>query len=117
MACSWPQLVDLVDLFSLELAEYAIDAGFYISFNGISTFPKSNLVREVLKITPRDKILLETDAPFLSPVPLRGKPNLPGNVSIVGEFLADFLEISPEEFSQQTRSNTLNLFSQIPYEC
>ncbi len=102
---------------SLALAEYALDAGFYISFNGIATFPKSELVREVLKMVPIEKILLETDAPFLSPVPVRGRTNVPGNVGIIGTHLAEFLGIPAKEFAIQTKLNTLTLFSQITYEC
>ena len=101
---------------SPALAEYALKAGFYISFNGIATFPKSTLVRDILKITPLDRILLETDSPFLSPIPLRGQTNLPINVGLVGKFLADFLQISAEEFAEQTKSNTLTLFSRITHE-
>ncbi len=98
---------------SLDQAKYMLDAGFYLSFNGICTYPQANPVREVLNYTPKDRILLETDAPFLSPVPFRGKPNTPGNVSIVGEFVAGFLNIPVERFAEMILQNTLTLFSGI----
>ncbi|PCI30016.1 MAG: hydrolase TatD [SAR324 cluster bacterium] len=101
---------------SLELAKYALDAGFYISFNGIATFPKSQAIREVLQYVPQDRILLETDAPYLTPVPLRGRPNTPAHVSLVGKFIADFLQIPAEELASQTLQNTLTLFPRITYE-
>lgn len=101
---------------TLELARYVLDAGFYISFNGICTFPNADSVRQVLKYTPLDRVLLETDAPFLSPEPLRSKPNIPGNVAIIGKYVADFLKIPLEEFSKQILKNTLSLFSRISYE-
>lgn len=99
-----------------DQARYLLDAGFYLSFNGISTYSQAEEVREVLGFVPRDRILLETDSPYLSPVPMRGKPNVPGNVAIVGEFVADFLELQPDRFSQLILENTLTLFNRIPYE-
>ncbi|MCP4752461.1 MAG: TatD family hydrolase [Proteobacteria bacterium] len=101
---------------TLELAKYVLDAGFYLSFNGICTFPQADSVRRVLKYTPRDRILLETDAPYLSPVPYRGKPNIPGHVSIIGEYIADFLKMPIERFSELVFQNTITLFPRISYE-
>ncbi|NQU63465.1 MAG: TatD family hydrolase [SAR324 cluster bacterium] len=101
---------------TVEQARYLLDFGFYLSFNGISTYPKAGQVRDVLKYTPKDRILLETDAPYLSPVPLRGKPNVPGNVSIVGRFVAEFLKLSPDYLAQLVLQNTLTLFPRIKYE-
>lgn len=100
----------------IEQARYLLDFGMYLSFNGISTYPQAEEVREVLAYTPLDRILLETDSPYLSPVPLRGKPNTPGNVTIVGEYIADFLGQSPDSLAQQTLENTLRLFNRIQYE-
>jgi TatD DNase family protein len=99
-----------------EQARFVLDYGFLLSFNGICTFPQSESVREVLKFTPLDRLLLETDSPYLSPVPFRGKPNLPGRVAIVGEYIANYLGISVEQLSQQVLDNTKMLFSRIDYE-
>lgn len=101
---------------TVEQARYLLDFGFYLSFNGISTYPKAGQVRDVLNYTPHERILLETDAPYLSPAPLRGKPNVPGNVSIVGQFVAEFLELSPDYLAQLVLQNTLTLFPRIKYE-
>lgn len=101
---------------SMKLAEFALKSGFYISFNGISTFPKSREVKEVLKETPLDRILLETDAPYLAPVPHRGKPNTPKYVPVVGHFISEFLDIPVEEFSKITLQNTKRLFSRLSNE-
>ena len=98
----------------LDLAKAVLDLGFYISVNGICTFPKSDAVREVLKIIPKKQLLLETDSPFLSPVPMRGKPNIPGNVSYVGAFVADYLGMEQQELKELCYQNTLELFSRIP---
>ena len=101
---------------SLDLARYVLDRGFYISFNGICTFPKSEDVRAVLRYTPLDRILLETDSPYLSPVPVRGKPNFPGNVALVGRFIADYLHLVPEDLAATTHRNTNALFSRFNYD-
>jgi len=95
---------------SLEMAEAVLEMGFSLSFNGICTFPKSDEVRQVLAQVPLDKLLLETDSPYLSPVPFRGKPNLPGNVSVVGAFVADFLEVETGELAERCYQNSQKLF-------
>ncbi len=100
----------------LDQAKFILDYGFFLSFNGICTFPQAETVREVLKYTPLDRLLLETDSPYLSPVPFRGKPNIPGRVSIVGEYVADYLKISTEKLSNQVLENTKTLFPRIDYE-
>lgn len=97
---------------SLDLAKFAIDSGFYLSFNGICTFKKSDEIREVLRFTPLQQMLIETDSPYLTPVPLRGKPNTPGNVSIVGKFIAQFLGLEEQNFSHIMAENTQKLFFQ-----
>lgn len=101
---------------TVEQARYLLDFGFYLSFNGISTYKQADQVRDVLKYMPQDRILLETDAPYLSPVPLRGKPNKPGNVAIVGRFVANYLGLPPEHLAQLVLQNTLTLFHRIEYE-
>lgn len=100
----------------LDQAKFLLDRGFYLSFNGICTFPQADTVRQVLKYAPQDRILLETDSPFLSPVPLRGKPNFPGNVSIVGEYVADLLGLSVQKLARIVSQNTWSLFPKIKYE-
>ncbi len=98
---------------TLELAELVIEQDFYLSFNGIATFPKAENVREVLLKTPKNRILIETDSPFLAPKPYRGKTNYPGYVSFVGVQLAEILAMDAVEFQQLTRNNTLNLFQNL----
>lgn len=108
----------VVHCFSSDLAQakYLLDYGFYLSFNGICTFPQADMVREVLKYMPMDRILLETDAPFLSPVPFRGKPNFPGRVSIVGEYVAELLALETAQLADQVLENTKRLFPRFNYE-
>ena len=101
---------------NVDQAKFVLDYGFSISFNGICTFPQAETVREVLKYTPLDRLLLETDSPYLSPVPFRGKPNIPGRVSVVGEFVADYLGVSTTQLANQVLENTKTLFPRIDYE-
>jgi TatD DNase family protein len=92
---------------SLSLAEAAIDLGFYISFSGIITFRKAENLREIAKKIPLEKMLIETDAPYLAPTPLRGKPNEPAYLPYIAEFMAKLLEMSYESFASQTTENFL----------
>lgn len=94
-----------------KLARDALDLGFYISFSGIITFPKADELREIAKTVPLDRILVETDAPFLAPVPYRGKTNEPAYVVHTGQFLADYLNVDREEFAAQTTRNFFTLFN------
>lgn len=94
-----------------ELAAKALDLGLYISFSGIVTFKKADELRQIAKSVPYDRILVETDAPFLAPVPYRGKTNEPAFVKHTGEFLADFLEIPIDQFARQTSDNFYRLFN------
>lgn len=89
-----------------ELAERFIALGGYISFTGILTFPKSEMMQEVARRAPLDKIMIETDAPFLAPVPYRGKRNEPAYVQFVAEQLATLRGIAVEEASSATLVNT-----------
>lgn len=93
------------------LAEAALALGFYISFSGIVTFKKSDELRAIASDVPADRILIETDAPYLAPVPKRGKPNEPGYVSYTADFLAEHLGLSRAELGQRTRENFFRLFS------
>ncbi|MDC3312076.1 TatD family hydrolase [Alphaproteobacteria bacterium] len=96
-----------------ELALKAINIGFFISFSGILTFPKSIELQEIASILPVDKLLIETDAPFLAPVPFRGKTNEPAYTVHTLQKLSECCGVSSEEMAQITYDNTLKLFSKI----
>lgn len=93
-----------------EAAQKALDLGFYISFSGIVTFKNAPAVQDVAKRVPLDRMILETDSPFLAPDPLRGMLNEPKNVKIVGKFIADLRGQPFELISSQTTSNAIRLF-------
>ncbi len=107
------ELKGVMHCFSSErwLAEEALDMGFYISFSGMVTFKKADELREIAKIIPLDRVLIETDAPFLAPVPHRGKINQPSYVAHTGAFLADLYGLSTEEFAKITTDNFYRLFT------
>ena len=94
----------------LPLAEFCIDAGFYIGFNGITTFKNADNVRAVVEITPLDKLVLETDAPYLTPVPYRGVPNAPFYLPFIAEKVAEVKGESIETLLQSAYTNSRNLF-------
>lgn len=93
-----------------ETAKRALDIGFYISLSGIVTFKNAVELQEVAKKLPLDRILIETDAPYLAPVPHRGKTNKPAFVKHVAEFLADLRGDSVENIAGQTTENFYRLF-------
>jgi len=93
-----------------DLAEKALEQGFYISFSGILTFKQAEDLRETAKIVPRDKLLVETDAPYLAPMPHRGKTNQPAYVIHTGRVLAELHDMSAEEMAAQTTDNFYTLF-------
>lgn len=93
-----------------DMAKAALDLGFYISFSGIVTFKNATLIQEVAKRMPLDRLLIETDAPYLAPVPNRGKPNFPEYVKYTGEYIAALRGISPFELAEKTTNNFFNLF-------
>jgi len=95
---------------SLEMAKAAIEMGFYISFSGIVTFKNAAQLKEVAQKIPLDKILVETDSPYLAPVPFRGKTNQPAYVKYVAQEIADLRGISLEAVMQATTQNFFNLF-------
>jgi TatD DNase family protein len=95
---------------SLEMAQEAIEMGFYISFSGIATFKNAADLRQVVSALPEDKILVETDSPYLTPVPHRGKPNSPVYVTDVARCLAEVRNVSYEYFCQTTTENYNRLF-------
>lgn len=94
----------------LALAEFALKNDFHLGFNGIITFKNAEEVRDILKITPLEKILLETDAPYLTPIPYRGRPNAPFYLPFVAEYAASFLNTDTEQFVDLTTQNALRLF-------
>ncbi|MEM8925466.1 MAG: TatD family hydrolase [Actinomycetota bacterium] len=91
-------------------AEAALERGGYLSFSGIVTFPSAGDLREAALLTPSDRLLVETDSPYLAPVPHRGKPNRPAHVSVVGEFLAELLDVPPDDLAASTTANALALY-------
>ena len=95
---------------SYEMAKQAMDMGFYISISGIVTFKNAKELRETVSKLPLDRLLIETDSPYLAPVPHRGKENQPAFVKDVAEFIADLKQVSVEELAQQTSKNFHDLF-------
>ncbi len=96
---------------SVEQAERSLTAGFYLSFAGNLTYPKSQAIRDAAVLAPTDRILVETDAPFLAPIPLRGQRNEPAMMVHTATALAALRGISPEELATETTANFNRLFS------
>ena len=96
-----------------DLALCGINLGFYISFSGIVTFKSAKLIQEIATLIPDDKILVETDAPYLSPTPLRGSVNEPKNCSITAKYLADIRKCEFSTFIDQLYMNSLKIFDKI----
>ncbi|MFV8569741.1 TatD family hydrolase [Marinobacter sp. SBS5] len=92
------------------LAQYALDQGWNLGFNGITTFNKAENVRDIVRMTPISQILLETDAPFLTPVPYRGKENAPFYLPFVAEKIAEVKNLPLEEVIIQTYQNSVRTF-------
>lgn len=95
---------------SWEVAQRALEMNFYISFSGIVTFKNAKIVKEVAQRMPAERILIETDSPYLAPVPYRGKTNQPAFVRHVAEEIARLREASLEEIASTTTNNFFNLF-------
>ena len=96
------------------LAQDALEMGFYLSFSGILTFQNATMLRDIAKHTPLDRLLVETDCPYLTPVPHRGKRNEPAYVAHVAKQLAAIHpELSPEEIEQHTTENAKRLFTRL----
>ena len=93
-----------------EVARQALDLGFYISFSGIVTFKSALAIKEAARKTPLDRILLETDSPYLAPVPYRGRTNEPAYVRHVAEEVARLRGLSPEQVGAATTTKFFNLF-------
>jgi TatD DNase family protein len=95
----------------LAMAEAAIEAGFYISFSGIITFKNAKALQQVAQTIPLDRILIETDAPYLAPAPFRGRTNQPGYVRYVAEKLAELRGLPVNEIAEKTTANFYRLFN------
>jgi len=94
-----------------DMARRALDMNYYISISGIVTFKNAEQIRDVVRKMPLDRLLVETDSPYLAPVPFRGKPNEPKNVREVAEFIADVRGMPFEALAAQTTENFYRLFS------
>ena len=101
---------------SYHLAMQALDCGFNISFSGILTFKNSGELRETCKKIPLDRLHIETDAPFLSPAPYRGKENQPARLSTLAELMAELHAVDLQSLSDQLKKNTWDLFPKIKKE-
>jgi TatD DNase family protein len=95
---------------SAAQAEASLAAGFYLSFAGNLTYPRSTAIQQVARSAPADRILVETDAPFLTPVPLRGQRNEPAHVALTARFLAELRGVSTEQIAALTTENFGRLF-------
>jgi TatD DNase family protein len=92
--------------------------GFYISLSGIVTFRNANELRDVARMVPLDRLLIETDSPYLAPAPHRGKTNTPAFVPLVAQQIAEVKGVSIETIAQATTENFLRLFDRVePIQC
>ena len=96
--------------FNRELVKHGLECGLHIAFGGTATFKNARNAGEIVKMVPNDRILIETDAPYLAPDPLRGTRNNSSNLKYVVEKLAEFKDITPEEMSKITYNNASELF-------
>ncbi|MDW9814263.1 YchF/TatD family DNA exonuclease [Sinorhizobium meliloti] len=99
---------------SPDLARIGVELGGYVSFSGILTFPKSEELRDIARTVPRDRMIVETDAPYLAPKPFRGKRNEPAYVAHTAEVLAQAIGVSREEIAEITTENAFRIFSKMP---
>ncbi len=98
---------------SAELAKAALDLGFYLSMSGISAFPKSQELRDIFAAAPVDRILVETDAPYLAPPPHRGRRNEPAYTSLTARVGAEVFGMDYADFAAQTQANFERLFTKV----
>ena len=96
---------------SSKLKKFCLDRNYFLSLSGIITFKNANELRDVIKDVPISSILLETDSPFLSPVPFRGKINEPSYVKFIAEYLVDFFQMPLSEIVKNTDDNFYKLFT------
>ena len=108
----YPDTVGIMHCFSgsREFAQKSLDLGFHISISGIVTFKKAAELQEIVKFVPLDRLLIETDAPFLAPTPFRGKINEPAYVSYTAQKISEILNLPPEKIAEQTSENFFKLF-------
>ncbi|WEJ11494.1 TatD family hydrolase [Sinorhizobium prairiense] len=97
-----------------DLARIGVELGGYVSFSGILTFPKSEELRDIARTVPRDRMIVETDAPYLAPKPFRGKRNEPAYVAHTAEVLAQAIGVSSEQIAEITTENAVRIFSKMP---
>jgi TatD DNase family protein len=102
---------------SAKLRDQALDLGFYISVSGIATFKKAQELRDILKEVPLERLLVETDSPYLAPEPYRGKSNEPAFMIETVKNLADLKDVSLEVMAAHTTQNFLTLFSKVKFPC
>ncbi|MBU5616274.1 TatD family hydrolase [Psychrobacter sp. TAE2020] len=95
-----------------DTAKRALDLGFYISFSGIVSFKSAQMIQDAARKMPKDRLLIETDSPYLAPVPKRGRPNEPAYVPYVASYLADMYGCSSDEVGELTAKNFVNLLAQ-----
>lgn len=106
----------LIHCFSSEDINFArkcLDLGLYISISGIVTFKKSTSLKNIVKFVPLDRLMIETDSPYLAPEPYRGKRNEPSYVKKIAQEIADLKQISFEEVAEQTSNNFFTLFNRV----
>lgn len=110
--CSWEGFRGVMHCFggTVEMAKALLPLGFYISFAGNVTFKKAEGLRDAAKVVPLDRLLVETDCPYLTPVPFRGKRNEPAYVVHTAKFLAEFFGVEFEALAAQTTRNFIELF-------
>ncbi len=97
------------------LARESLDLGFNISLSGVLTFKNADSLRAIAKMLPLDRIHVETDSPFLAPIPMRGKKNTPAYVIHTAKFVADLKGVSEEQLAEQTKLNALKMFPKIQW--
>ena len=98
---------------TMKLAEFCLSEGFKLGFNGIATFKSAENVREVIKCTPLDQMVLETDSPYLTPVPYRGKQNSPRYLPFIAKKIAEIKNTDIEILLQNTYQNSIDLFAKL----
>jgi TatD DNase family protein len=96
-----------------DQAKECLELGFYLAFGGVSTFPRAGSIRDAAKLVPQKRLLLETDAPYLAPVPYRGKRNEPSFVSYTAQVIAKERGISTDQLAAETSQNFVRIFTPI----
>ena len=96
--------------FNPELVKHGLEAGLYIAFGGTCTFKNSKNAAKIVEMVPIDKILIETDSPYLAPEPIRGTRNDSSNLKYIVQKIAEFKQITPEQIAKQTYQNAKSLF-------